>query len=502
MSQIRVNHLTFAYEGSFDNIFENVSFSIDTDWKLGFIGRNGKGKSTFLNLLMGKYEYTGSITSNAVFDYFPYDISEEKWELPAAEFVEKFKVNLELWRVYAELLKLQADAEIMYRPWKTLSFGEQTKVMLAVLFSGENDFLLIDEPTNHLDDESRKIVKRYLASKKGFILVSHDRDLLDACVDHVLVLNRSTIEVQAGNFSSWWENKEKKDNFAVAENEKHKKEISKLNEAAKRVRNWSEKSENSKIGFDPIKENDRSISTRAYIGSKTKKMQARVKQMEQRIQTEIAEKEGLLVDLEQPIDLKLNPLTHHKEVLVSAYQYGLRYQDADKMLFENQTFEIRNGDRLFISGKNGSGKTSLIKAILGETKNLLEQGDLRIASGIEISYINQDTSYLRGTVHSFCTEHQLEESLLCSILRQLDIGREQFAKNLEEYSEGQKKKVVIAASLLKPAHLYIWDEPLNYIDVFSRMQLENLILKYQPTMLVVDHDVRFREKIATKTVWL
>ena len=224
--------------------------------------------------------------------------------------------------------------------------------------------------------------------------------------------------------------------------------------------------------------------------------------MEQRIQNEIAEKEGLLVDLEQPIDLKLNPLTHHKEVLVSAYQYGLRYKDADKMLFENQTFEIRNGDRLFISGKNGSGKTSLIKAILGETENLLEQGDLRIASGIEISYINQDTSYLRGTVHSFCTEHQLEESLLCSILRQLDIGREQFAKNLEEYSEGQKKKVVIAASLLKPAHLYIWDEPLNYIDVFSRIQLENLILKYQPTMLVVDHDVRFREKIAMKTVWL
>ena len=105
-------------------------------------------------------------------------------------------------------------------------------------------------------------------------------------------------------------------------------------------------------------------------------------------------------------------------------------------------------------------------------------------------------------MHSFCMEHQLEESLLCSILRQLDIGREQFVKKLEEYSEGQKKKVVIAASLLKPAHLYIWDEPLNYIDVFSRMQLENLILKYQPTMLVVDHDVRFREKIATKTVWL
>lgn len=159
MSQIRVNHLTFAYEGGCDNIFENVSFSIDTDWKLGFIGRNGKGKSTFLNLLMGKYEYTGSITSNAVFDYFPYDISGEKRKLPAAEFVEEFKANLELWRVYAELSKLQADAEIMYRPWKTLSFGEQTKVMLAILFSGENDFLLIDEPTNHLDESAQLVGK-------------------------------------------------------------------------------------------------------------------------------------------------------------------------------------------------------------------------------------------------------------------------------------------------------------------------------------------------------
>ena len=87
-----------------------------------------------------------------------------------------------------ELAQLGEDAEILYRPFETLSFGEQTKILLAVLFSGENDFLLIDEPTNHLDQGAREIVKNYLASKKGFILVSHDRDLLDACIDHVLVL--------------------------------------------------------------------------------------------------------------------------------------------------------------------------------------------------------------------------------------------------------------------------------------------------------------------------
>lgn len=166
MARIGVNNLTFYYEGSFDNIFENVSFSIDTDWKLGFVGRNGKGKTTFLNLLLGKYEYKGSISTNAAFDYFPYQIKEEDMERPAAEFVDELKAGVEQWRIFCELDKLGLDSGILYRPFATLSFGERAKVMLAVLFSGENDFLLIDEPTNHLDRESRETVKKYLAGKK------------------------------------------------------------------------------------------------------------------------------------------------------------------------------------------------------------------------------------------------------------------------------------------------------------------------------------------------
>ena len=117
-----------------------------------------------------------------------------------------------------------------------------------------------------------------------------------------------------------------------------------------------------------------------------------------------------------------------------------------------------------------------------------------------ISYINQDTSFLSGTLKDFCKERGLDESLFLAVLRQLDLSREQFVKNMEDYSEGQKKKVLIVASLITPAHLYIWDEPLNYIDVFSRMQIEKLILKYEPTMLLVEHDVRFQEKIATSVV--
>lgn len=127
-------------------------------------------------------------------------------------------------------------------------------------------------------------------------------------------------------------------------------------------------------------------------------------------------------------------------------------------------------------------------------------GDLFVASGMTISYVNQDTSFLSGSLRKFCEDKGLSESLFLSVLRQLDFSREQFTKNMEDYSEGQKKKVLIAASLITPAHLYIWDEPFNYIDVFSRMQIEKLLLKYKPTMLLVEHDIRFQEKIGTEII--
>lgn len=507
MAQISVNDLTFSYEGSFDNVFEHTTFSIDTNWKLGFVGRNGKGKTTFLRLLLGQYEYAGTILASTHFDYFPYVISKEDLARTADELMEGWKPGVEQWRVLCELPELGIESELLYRPFGTLSFGERTKVMLAVLFSGENEFLLVDEPTNHLDRQARESIKAYLSKKKGFILVSHDRDVLDACIDHVLVLNRATIDVQNGNFSSWWENKQKADANAEAMNEKHAKEIDKLKSAADRINGWATKSESTKIGFDPIKEHDRSAGTRTFISSKSAKMQKRVKSLETRISREIEEKEGLLNDIEEVVDLKLMPLTYHKKRLISGRDFALRYKDADNRAFAGISFEICVGDRLVIDGGNGCGKSSLIRAILDRNQNVSEEktayvteGVLEVPSNLIISYINQDTSGLRGMLKEYSESLGVDYTLLLSLLRQLDFERVQFTKPMEQYSEGQKKKVLIAASLLTPAHLYIWDEPLNYIDVFTRMQIEKLIETYQPTMLLVEHDERFKKQVATKVI--
>ncbi len=508
MAQIQVTNLTFAYDGSADDVLKDVTFNIDTDWKLGLIGRNGKGKTTLLNLFMGKYEYQGSITTSIRFDYFPYRVTERDNLRTASELIEEWKPTVESWQVMVQMNELKMDPECLYRPFGTLSYGERTRVMLAVLFADENEFLLIDEPTNHLDGAARDIVKEYLATKKGFILVSHDRDLLDGVCDHVLVLNRASIEVQTGNFSTWWDNKEKTDAFRQSENEKHLKEIGKLKSAADRTGRWAEKSEGTKIGFDPVKEHDRSIATRSFIGAKTKKMQARVKAVEKRIDREITEKEGLLQDIERVNDLKLQPLRYHKEILVNASDLSLRYADSERELFRGLRFQVKRGERVVLSGANGCGKSSVLKAILGKikpseyecAKELIVEGNLDVASGLIVSYVNQDTSFLHGTLREFCIKRGLEESLFLAVLRQLDMQREQFVKNMEDFSEGQKKKVLIAASLITPAHLYFWDEPLNYIDVFSRMQIEKLILEFKPTMLLVEHDVSFQKKVATSLI--
>ena len=145
MTMIKVENLTFSYPSSFDNIFENVSFQIDTNWKLGFVGRNGRGKTTFFNLLLGKYEYEGKIQAGIEFDYFPYFVSDKR-RLTEEVLYEVCPLGEE-WEFMRELSYLEVDPEILWRPFETLSNGEQTKVLLAGLFLNDTHFLLIDEPT-------------------------------------------------------------------------------------------------------------------------------------------------------------------------------------------------------------------------------------------------------------------------------------------------------------------------------------------------------------------
>ncbi len=503
MSQIKITNLTFAYPGSYDNVFENVSFLMDTNWKLGFTGRNGRGKTTFLNLLLEKYPYQGKIQSLVTFDYFPYVI--EDMGQTTDKVIEQIDPEVAHWAICKELSLLDMDESILQRTFSTLSHGEKTKVMLAILFLKSEHFLLIDEPTNHLDLEGRLSVANYLKRKKGFILVSHDRLFLDHIIDHVLSINKTSIEIQKGNFSSWMANKSAQDQYEIAENERLLKDIKRLGVAAKRTVGWSNLAEKAKFGPD--------VGDRGFMGHKAAKIMKRAKSIELRRENAIQEKTKLLKNIESADNLEIKHVAHHSEILVRLMDVTLQYEG--HMVCSDIHLDVYQGDRIAVVGGNGSGKSSLIKAILAKTAPQEIEANHRIkaipevvngqivpVSDLIVSYVSQETSMLKGTLSVYAREKNLDEGLFKAMLAKLDFNAIQFEKDMAQFSEGQKKKVLLAASICDRAHLYIWDEPLNYVDVLSRVQIENMILTYMPTMVFVEHDQAFIEHIATQIIQL
>ena len=492
MSLISVNNLTFGYEGSINKVFENVSFNIDTDWKLGLIGRNGKGKTTFLKLLLGKYEYRGTISKNIDFDYFPFDVKNK--EVMAIEIVNEIAPNVEDWEIIKELNLLNTDSEILYRKFDLLSGGEQIKILLISLFLKGNNFLLIDEPTNHLDNKTRLNLVEYLAKKKGFILVSHDRNFLDKVVDHIISINNTSIDIQKGNFTSWQENKNAQDNFELTQNEKLRKDINRLEIAAKNANDWSNKIEKSKYNHTGSKE----MIDRGFVGHQSAKMMKKSKNMEKRMESAIEEKANLLNNIDRNDPLKIIPLESRKNPLIIVDNFQIEYND--KAVFNKLSFEVKNGDRIAITGKNGAGKSSILKLITGE--KIKYNGKINISNDLKISYISQSTENLKGKLKIFANENNIDESIFKAMLSKMGISNSEFNKNIEDMSEGQKKKILIAKSISESANIYIWDEPLNYIDILTRIQIEESILKYQPTIIFVEHDDTFVKKVATKIIEL
>lgn len=520
MSAITLSHVDFHYTSPYAEVFQDLSLVLDSTWRTGLVGRNGRGKSTLLKLIAGEVALAGGHVSAAeIMRCFPGKVSNpgDSTLAVARELVAPFGYwEAEMARLLAlgdeaaldryatlqqqyqsaggyeidgliekECHALDLPLDVLGQPFNTLSAGQQTRVQILSLFLHPHGFALIDEPTNHLDLEGRQQMAGYLARKPGFILVSHDRALLDACTDHIVSINRNDVRINQGNWSSWQLQMEREQCQEERRRDRIEAEVRQLNKAASQRRQGAGQKESEKYGD--------SHADTGYIGRRAAKQMKRALNVERRIETQLNEKSALLQNQEKAREISITTGAA-SGTLLTLNNVDIAWDE--KLIISNISFTVDAGERIALQGRNGTGKSSLMHAI--------RQG--KAAAGVvkfrgrHLSAAHQKPLWQSGYLRALLSDNGFDETLFRQYLGLLDVRGESFERPLETFSLGQLKKVELVRSLLTPADLLLWDEPMNYLDVDSREMLEAGLQKGSPTMIFVEHDAAFIDRIATRVI--
>jgi lincosamide and streptogramin A transport system ATP-binding/permease protein len=521
MGNIIFRHVGFHYEAPYAEVFRDLDLLIDTRWRTGLIGRNGRGKTTLLGMIHGDLAPgTGSLTVPVTTVRYPLrsaDSGESVFNVikdavaPFRAWEAQMNVLVEVGteaamvdygeiqaryadlggydidaRIMAELPRMEFEEALLERSFDSLSGGEQTRALIAALFLQHDAYPLIDEPTDHLDLPGREIVARYLADKPGFLLVSHDRWLLDQCVDHVVSINKADVRAINGNYSVWKEQSDREEEFERRRKENLQREIKSLERAARQRRDGALKRERDKTAH----------TDKGYIGHRARKQMKRALAIERRVERNLDERRNLLKNEEKERRLKIAQSEQSAQSLIIANDLSLAI--GDSVLFEHVSFNLQPRDRIAVIGPNGSGKTSLLRAIMGKLEP--REGVIRRPAHVRFACSYQNPRWQRGLLRTHLRREGIDETRFRQILGVLGVEGEVFERDLATMSQGQRKKVDLATSFIDDADFLLWDEPMNYLDVRSREQLEEAVLEFEPTLVFVEHDHYFVDRVATKRV--
>lgn len=524
MARIQIENLTFYYRDYYNPVFENVTLDLSTNWRLGLIGRNGRGKTTLLKLLSGDLKPCGGrISTAAPAELFPCPVDEKypltmdvmKESIAGLKTMEDEMAALqertdeegtdrlqEILSRYLEAQGYQMESLIrkeiflmglpealLSREYASLSGGEKTKLQIIMLFlrrsALQGDALvLLDEPTNHLDRGGKEILRDYLQRKKGFIIVSHEREFLDAVTDHILSINKTSIELEKGNFSTWEKNKAQRELFELRTRDRLLREVRQLQRRSEQTRGWAEEANKQKYAFAT---NARTNGSRAYM------RQAR--RSEERIRSDLAAKSELLKNYEQAGELPIEQEDTQETVLLDVKSLCFCY--GGEPLIEDLSFSMEKGDRIWLKGENGCGKSTLLKLIAGALKP--RAGTVFLPDGVKISMACQEPVWNRGLLRELVKDRARRRSIevLCEIF---DLDRLKLGSPIETWSSGECKKLEMARILSEKNQIILLDEPLNYMDVYFRRQLESAVLESEPTLMFVEHDEGFGRRVANKVI--
>ena len=503
---ISVNNLSVQFTGT--NLFDNVTFNIADHDRIGLVGMNGAGKSTLLKILCGWQEpESGSIViaSGQTVGYLPQEmvpdtvgtvIEEaltafsqldeleqeqerlslaiaERTDYESADYTRLLERHHEVTehiailggsrrREQAEkvLLGLGFQHSDFDRPVAVFSGGWQMRVELAKLLLRRPDFLLLDEPTNHLDIVSIQWLEGYLSSYPGaVVLVSHDRTFLDN-------ITRRTIEITAGRIYDY---KCPYSEYVVQMQERRASQMAQLTNQQRQV---------AQI--------EAFIERFRYKATKAKQVQSRVKMLERMEKISIDE-----VSTES-IHFQFPPAPHSGKIVVEAQHLGKAY--GEKQVFDNVDFLLTAGRKVAFVGRNGEGKSTMAKVIVGDINDYT--GTFRLGAGVCVGYYAQNQAAMLNLDKTvFETIDDIAQGdirpKIRNILGSFLFSDDDIDKKVKVLSGGEKARLALAKLLLTPSNLLVLDEPTNHLDMNSKDILKNALLQYSGTLIVVSHDRDF-----------
>jgi ATP-binding cassette, subfamily F, member 3 len=512
LPMISINNLSVHFTGTY--IFENVSFLINDRDRVGLVGKNGAGKTTLLRIIAGKMEpESGTVTSpsGSTIGYLPQEMSTASRKNVMGETIEAFAEAIELKkqidRITEELAertdfesesyynlisklhesndrfhiigghRMEEEAEKVLtglgflpeefeRPVRTFSGGWQMRIELAKILLRQPDVILLDEPTNHLDIESIQWLEDFLCNYKGaLLLVSHDRAFLDN------VTNR-TIEIQMGKIYDY---KASYSDYVVLREEQIELQMASFDNQQRQ-----------------IEQIERFVEKFRYKATKSRQVQSRIKMLDKIDRIDIDEMDTSAIHFRFP------PAPRSGRVVVEAHNLTKRFDE--KLVLKDLDFAILKNDFIAFVGRNGEGKTTLAKMIIGQ---LEYEGTLTLGHNVEIGYYAQNQAELLDpektvfqTIDEVATGDMRPK--VRNILGSFLFGGETIDKKVKVLSGGEKSRLAMARLLLKPVSLLVLDEPTNHLDMVSKDILKNALLKFDGTLIVVSHDRDFLQGLTTK----
>jgi len=519
MTICSVNNITKSFGGNI--IFENISLEIKNGERVGLVGRNGSGKTTIFQLLTGmesldtgaihmkKGTRIGHVAQIPKFDegMTVYDVlnsafktekeleremraleknMEEELEPSALQkLMERYGVIQEKfaflggYEIEANIMKVANGlqvTELFPRTFLELSGGEQTKVSLAYMLLQKPDLLLLDEPTNHLDLFAVEWLEKFLKEYNGTVMViSHDRYFLDEVVTKIFDLEDGEIHVYHTNYSRFVEEKEERLLHEFQAYQEQQKKIKKMKEAIKRIREWANQANPPNEG---LHKRARSMERALERMEKLKKPILERKQMG--LQFEGQERSGKDV------------------VVMKEVSKGF----ADHPLFNEANLHVRFQERAAIVGRNGTGKTTLLKLLLEEMEP--DAGEIRIGSSVKIGYLSQHAygNVKSNVLEAFREYVAVTEGEARHILAKFLFYGPAVFKKVTQLSGGEKMRLRLAQLMYQDINFLILDEPTNHLDIESREVLEEALEQYNGTILAVSHDRYFLNKLFEKTYWI